>query len=481
MQDRVHKVKIFLTPSGVFFILKEFIPLHRIKKYIFTNFLRGDFMAEFFRLKKLQKVDLADGTTATVTEKLGEGGQGIVYRVRLDATGEEKALKWYFIGNFNEPKKFYNHLAENIKVGSPSNNFVWPEKLTAWNDNAPFGYIMPIMPKNYESFSKFLNANVNFKSANAMVDAALNIVLAFKALHNKGYNYQDLNDGNFSIDPNNGKILICDNDNVMGHGQYSGIEGKARYKAPEIVRGESQPDKLTDRYSLAVILFRLFIGEHPLEGSRTNVPALTNKYDKRFFGEMPLFIFDKNDKSNAPVPGLHRNAYLWNFFPSFIKDAFQQSFSQESLLHARGRLLEQDWFNILMRLKSSIVKCPQCGEEIFMESDRETVCKNHRVKPVGYLKFAKRSNQAVTVPIIGGAVLYKYHVDSSSEDFKTVAALVREKPGKFGLKNETDRRWQITAPNGKTVTKQPGETPLLGVDFKIDFGNNNIAQVVVNQ
>ena len=29
-----------------------------------------------------------------------------------------------------------------------------------------------------------------------------------------GYSYQDLNDGNFFINPQSGDVLICDNDNV---------------------------------------------------------------------------------------------------------------------------------------------------------------------------------------------------------------------------------------------------------------------------
>ena len=372
-------------------------------------------------------------------------------------------------------------MEENIKIGKPSASFVWPEQLTKWDGNAPFGYIMDIIPQGYFSFSKYIISRVNFKSAQAMVNAGLNMVAAFKALHNKGYNYQDLNDGNFSINPNDGDVLICDNDNVMGHGEYSGILGKARYMAPEVVRGDKQPDKITDRYSLATILFLLFIGDHPLEGKKTNVPALTDKYDKRFFGTEPLFIYDETDNSNAPVPGLHQNAVtMWQFFPSFVKKAFQVSFSQESLLNGRGRLLEQDWFNILMRLKSSIVKCPQCGEEIFLESDKETVCGNHKIKPAGYLKFDKRSNQVVTVPIFKDAVLYNYHMSTSSEDFKTVAAVIKEKPGKFGLENKSNKDWLITAADGKTVTKHTGETLVLGANFKIDFGNGSIAQVVVN-
>ena len=178
-------------------------------------------MNEFPMLKKFQKVEFMDGTTATVVGKLGEGGQGVVYRVTLDDTGEEKALKWYFRNNFKDARQFHNHLCENVKVGAPSDSFIWPEKVTKWDDFESFGYVMNIIPREYESFSKFLVARVGFKSAKAMVNAGLNMVSAFKALHNKGYNYQDLNDGNFSINPANGKVLICDNDNVMGHGSRS--------------------------------------------------------------------------------------------------------------------------------------------------------------------------------------------------------------------------------------------------------------------
>ena len=62
-------------------------------------------MAEFFRLKKAQRVEPADGRTVTVTDKLVEGEQGVVYRVRFVA-GE------------------------------------------------PFGYVMKIYPTSYESFAK---------------------------------------------------------------------------------------------------------------------------------------------------------------------------------------------------------------------------------------------------------------------------------------------------------------------------------------
>ena len=443
-------------------------------------------MAGQTRLERNQQLTLADGRSITVMDKLGEGGQGIVYQVRLDDTGEAKALKWYYISKLSDPKNFYEHLKSNIESGSPSPSFIWPEQLTArTSDDAPFGYIMDIYPKGYVGFSKYITARTNFSSVTAMIDAAINIVVAFEALHNKGYNYQDLNDGNFAINPKDGSVLICDNDNVMGHGYSSGILGKSRYMAPEVVRGEKKPDKATDRFSLAVVLFILLMGDHPLEGKRTNVPALTSKYERRFFGEDPLFIYDKDDDSNRPIHGLHRNAIAkWKYFPSYIREAFQQSFSKESLRQgtSNSRLLEAMWVHALMCLKASLVKCPHCHAEIFMECDRDLKCPEcqQNIHPSGYLRFPKRTNMNVMVPIYGGARLYEYHRDTNAKNYTDAIAVILEKPGKFGLKNLSGNKWTITAPDGSSSIKGQNEVAVLGKGFKIDFGKGIVGEVVQN-
>lgn len=437
-------------------------------------------MNQSSRLKKNQQVTLRDLRTVTVLDKLGEGGQGTVYRVRLNDTNKEKALKWFFIEKVRDPKEFYTNLKENVENGSPSPAFIWPEELTEWQ-NGTFGYIMELFPPNHFEYSSYLRANTQFASYEAMVNAAINIVLAFKDLHNKGYNYQDLNDGNFTIDPTSGDVRICDNDNVMGHGQTSGILGKARYMAPEVVRGDKRPDKLTDRFSLAIILFMLLVGDHPLEGKKTNVPALTNKYDRRFFGFEPLFIFDEQDDSNRPIEGLHRNAVaLWDYYPSYIKKAFQQSFSQESMLNSKNRLLEQVWLHLLIRLKSSIINCPYCQCELFLQNEGETHCIECQqlILPAGYLCFEKkRANIDIRIPIYRGIVLYDYHMTPSSEDFLTQAGIILTKPGKIGLKNLTKENWSLLTPDGKTRIRKPGEVTILAKNIKIDFGNGNIASI----
>ena len=127
---------------------------------------------------------------------------------------------------------------------------------------------MKLRPKDYYEFGQYLLARAKFKSFEAMVNAAMKICEGFKALHLSGLSYQDLNDGNFFIHPETGDVLICDNDNVAPEGVTSGILGKARYMAPEVVTGKTMPNKYTDRYSLSVVLFLLFYANHPLEGAR---------------------------------------------------------------------------------------------------------------------------------------------------------------------------------------------------------------------
>lgn len=438
-----------------------------------------------------QAIKLKDGRTVTVVGKLGAGGQGIVYKVRVGETNEEKALKWYFIGKIKDPEAFYEHLVANIDCGSPDGSFVWPEAVTEWSDhNEPFGYIMRLYPEEYDSFHKFLLGTIVFESSFALVNAALNIVEAFKKLHSKGYNYQDLNDGNFAINKQTGDVLICDNDNAVGQGDSFGILGKFRYMAPEIVRRESMPSVATDRFSLAVVLFLLLMGGHPLEGAKTAVPALTDKMQKKLFGIEPVFIFDEQISTNRPVSGLHEDPIrLWCKYPLCIRKSFCRSFSQESMLHGQGRLTEREWIGVLSQLKSFIVKCNKCGaSSVILEltnNDGSPVfihkcarC-NTSSKAPAYISF----QNGISIPVFEGVKIYSCLTDLLSEDFNTASAEFLKKPGRFGIKNLSPYVWTVTDPNGKQVCKRPGDVSVIGGDFCIDFGgkddhNHQTAKIV---
>ena len=132
---------------------------------------------------KGSRIPLQNGQSAEEIAKLGEGGQGTVYRVRIG--GKEYALKWYHKGTLQNPRRFYQNLENNIRQGAPSPAFLWPEFLTKERDGS-FGYVMKLRPSNYREFSDFLLAKVHFSSLSAAANAALNITNGFRELHLEG-------------------------------------------------------------------------------------------------------------------------------------------------------------------------------------------------------------------------------------------------------------------------------------------------------
>jgi len=431
-------------------------------------------------LKTGQEIKTRGYKTVKVAEKLGEGGQGIVYRVEYD--GKQMALKWYFSGKIKDPDKFYKNIEHNIDAGKPTDAFLWPVDITE-RVAGTFGYVMPLRPKEYGDFSKYLLAKVKFQSVRALVNAALNIVAGFDALHKKGYNYQDLNDGNFFVNFANGDVLICDNDNVMGHGYSSGIAGKCRYMAPEIVVMKKLPDKQTDRYSLAVVLFLLLFVNHPLEGKATNPPCLTEELEKKYYGSEPVFIFDPTNKTNIPVAGIHRNAIAkWPIFPQYVRDQFIAAFSYDQLHTSetnKPRLLDSDWLKLFIRLRSEIITC-SCGDEIFADPTVPVKCGNcgKQVAIPAYLKFKKWN-----VPLFPTANLYPCHTVDGSDDFKNPVAEVivsTKKAGYMGIRNLSNTTWQITGADGTPVPKGNGEVVTIASGLKINFGKNIEAEIIGN-
>ena len=404
------------------------------------------------------------GMTIVVGQKLGEGGQGAVYRV--DYNGQAKALKWYTGKKFKNPEKFYVNLQNNIKKGPPTSAFLWPEDLCG-HKNAAFGYIMDLRPGEYKDFSQFLLGREAFASITAMCNTALQITAGFRELHLKGYSYQDLNDGNFFVNPKTGDVLICDNDNVSEFGKSSGIAGKARYMAPEIVAKKAKPDIKTDRFSLSVILFLLWTKNHPLEGKAAFPVCMDAKHDKKIYGENPVFIFDPNDDSNRPVAGINKGAItMWPFLPAYLQELFIKAFSKEVMLEPANRVIEQEWLRLFIRMRGEVYKCP-CGNVYFaapVEPNPCPSCKKQNVFPM-YIK-TQRYNLAVHQRL----KLYACHSEKDSEDFETLAGEITGiKGGDFELKNTSGKNWSVTD-GGDTVSVAPNGSVTLKKGMTINFG-----------
>lgn len=409
------------------------------------------------------------GKDVIIEKWLAEGGQGDVYVVKYN--GEKKALKWYKPkGMGKKPKAFYENLKSNAMRGAPSPEFLWPLDVTEWVDGV-FGYVMDLRPEGYYEVCDYMLTNVRFASYKTVIDAALHIVSAYRILHNMGYSYQDLNDGNFFINPQNGKVLICDNDNVAPNGTETGIVGKPRYMAPEIVMGKKMPDNLSDRFSMSVILFILFCMTHPLEGKRSLVPSLSPEIQEKLYGSEALFIMDPNDKSNAPDPKIHKNMkVVWPCLPEYVQEIFLKAFDQKAMTNPNARPKELDWINCLVRFRSEIVQC-QCGNEIFTEEGAACACESCRRK--ANIPFRLVFSE-YAIPGIAGSRIYRCQLGTcnANDALNPMGAVLANKsdPSLLGIKNMSDRSWNATTPSGKAKRVMPGDViPLkAGITFTIN-------------
>lgn len=416
---------------------------------------------------------LNNGKTCTVKSEIGRGSQGIVYVVEYD--GKEYALKWYIQ---QYPDAFYDNLCRNVIEGSPAENFLWPIVVTE-RQKGSFGYIMDLRPSEYEDMNKFLLLHARFSSVQAQLNACLQICTAFQKLHIRGLSYQDMSDKNFFINPINGNVLICDNDNVAPDGTYMGILGTAGYMAPEIVEGDSTPNRLTDYYSLSVCLFILIYMNRPFEGERyLSCPCDNNpEYSKKLFGYESVFIMDKNDSSNRPNVEVHKNVIRrWNLYPHLLSEAFCKTFSKEAICKPSLRVIDKQWQNILIQVRSLFVTCPTCGNDTF-------VADANNGSPCAWCKSSIGNNPLLQVgkfriPLVPDQVLYGCQV-ANQEDLDSVVAETIVKNKQIGLFNLSSTPWTVMLPDGQVRIVDGGSSMPVKVGYEIKFGNTGENAIII--
>jgi eukaryotic-like serine/threonine-protein kinase len=351
----------------------------------------------------------------TVTTYLGSGGQGEVYQATNG--GDAYAIKWYYQNMATTDQR--RILEDLVRRGPPDNRFLWPIELATRPGEPGYGYTMPLREARFRSLVELLTG-AYAPTYHALSSAAYNLVDAFLQLHTSGLSYRDINDGGVLFDFTNGDIVICDNDNVYVNGfGDAGVKGKMRWMAPEIVRGEAHPSTDTDLYSLAVLLFFIFMVSHPLEGRReSTIRSLDMKAMTVLYGTDPVFIYDPTNTTNAPVYEFHRNAIdLWPNYPAFLRRLFVRSFTEGLKDPANGRVRENEWRKALSRLRDSLYYCSYCKQEQFFDAEAIatgkacTECNRIPSKP-----FRLRIDQTdIVVVLAEGRRLYEHHLLAQSD------------------------------------------------------------------
>lgn len=412
----------------------------------------------------------------TIDVFLGAGTQGEVYRAH--ANGQEVAIKWYFPHYIQNDVQLRQRLENAIRKGSPDNNFLWPLELVVLPNSTGFGYVMPLRPANFKSIVDLMRRRAE-PSFRALISACLQLSESFLQLHAKGLCYRDINFNNVFFDPNTGDILICDNDNVDVNGATGAINGTPRFMAPELVRGDAPPNTESDLFSLSILLFYMLMLHHPLEGKKeAAIRCFDQSAMNKLYGTEPLFIFDPQNDSNAPVAGLHDNALVyWVLYPQFLRDVFTRAFTS-GINDQHGRIRENEWRVLLINLRDSLFYCG-CGAQNFYDGDNIKTCWACNKPLVSPPRL--RINNAL-VMLNYDAMLYPHHIDQTQKfNFSLPQATVSrhpQDPSRWGLQNISDSAWTITLPDNSVKMVDPQRSVNLAAGISINFGNT-VAEIQV--
>lgn len=412
-----------------------------------------------------------------IEKYLAQGIQGEVYQVNVK--GKSMALKWYFPYYVEEAPRQKERLENAIQSGAPNDRFLWPIDLALTPEQpSSYGYIMALREPRFKGLKDLLRRNIE-PSFRALVTAGFELADSYYQLHAKGLCYRDISYGNVFFDPDSGEVRICDNDNVDVNKMPGSIAGTIGFMAPEIVKGEANPSTQTDLFSLTVLLFHILFNHHPLHGANEqaihcfDLAAMT-----KIYGTEALFIFDPDDHSNRPIPGVQDNPLIfWDIYPQSLRDLFTRAFTDGIKDPENGRVQENEWRKTMLNLRDSIIYCPHCGEQNFYDVDA--------LKKQGKLNPCWNCQKEIVTPPrirIGKKIimlnhdtkLFPHHVDDGKKyDFSApVAEVVRNPKNRslWGLKNLSTAKWVVTTADNNMKDVEPGRSVTMAVGTKINFG-----------
>jgi hypothetical protein len=234
--------------------------------------------------------------------------------------------------------------------------------------------------------------------------------------------------------------------------------------APEIVLGQKMPDKHTDRFSMSVILFMMFVALHPLEGVYSTPPCMTEEHERLFYGKSPLFVFDPKDTRNRPNPALGQHATMvWNALPDYVQAAFITSFSKPCMTYdpnqdcyGKPRILERDWLAIIARFRNSIFTC-SCGNEMIVNRLPAWCSVCSKEIPI-HNRLRLKKHDLFLFP--GVRILRCQVEDCQDRDALQPVLTVHPQPGSSCtccIVNDSHAPWQCVTTKGQSVNLPPQE------------------------
>lgn len=363
------------------------------------------------------------GEPYTVDRKLGQGGQGSIWRVK-DRQGKFFCVK---ILNEQDYQKRCNKI-ENVRqlinsgiekrideiAAREQVDFVFPKSMC--EANGEVAYLMDCVPGKTLN-DMLIDGEIQKMSVTQKLRIIKKIATALTLLHNVGHCYTDINWGNFMYNADSGFIYVIDCENAANSadiesGKLNFLKGTGFFLAPEVAFGKEKVSIYSDRYALATFIFRMLLdnclqsayhGEimYSVSPACLDMEGVKEAVDD---GDLDIrcltYIFDPKDRCNC-VDNLMRNSKN----PANI--AFRKNLDEKLKI----------WDSLDLRLK-------QLFEKAFVKPfDRESRPTAHSwAKIIGEILAGKPADGAET------AKKHEAKPDAPSPSYIMSAAIPAEAP-----------------------------------------------------
>ena len=419
-----------------------------------------------------------------IIKNLTHGGQGEIYLVR--SGGKEHVLKVYFKDWATPVQKtiLMDLIAEDHP---PSPFFVWPFDFIEFPDIPSFGFIMKhVDKKKYVELEskRFKEDGLNLYKD---VNYALLLVDSFFKLHMRALCYADISSSNIAFKNDGTSIKIFDTDNIVENGKQGLVGGTLSFKAPELItRKTIYPTIDTDRYSLALALFLLFFRNHPMNGKKhSRLPFVEADEMVDLYGVNPVFIFDpKNDENRPDDPEAGEQVMantLWAAYPKYIRNLMITSFT-EGLKDPHRRIREITWRRALIKLRDSIVKCPNCQMEVFYDPPEESSCMcwncSHNIPAPPKMKITGPGINRLLM-LDEGLDICRSHIDNLYDLRNKIGKIEKREACKIlGLTNLSSAPLKYQLNEGELKSIPPQRGICLRSNIKIHFSKEVTGMIV---
>ena len=280
-----------------------------------------------------RRLQAETGRPIVLGEKLGEGGEGIVYRMQDQPNSVAKIWHPDKKPPDADAKLAYlvNHPVQP-ELGAVW-RITWPQHLVKKEDGGLVGYTMPELDRSsWQPIVKYYN----LKAAEVTeadqgrelriddrVRMATNIALGFQAVHAAGYIIGDVNEKNIEVNRQNDIAMVgCDSYGFTDSATertFSNNMGRPEFQAPEAQGDYTNRNQDHDRFGLAVIIFLLLTGYHP----HTITGQHAQDYNTHG-ARISNWLFPPADRS---VPTTDEYRMAWNRLALRQKELFMRCFS----------------------------------------------------------------------------------------------------------------------------------------------------------